>query len=214
VTGGPQFDERASGSAGTRKRTSTPLARQLAGAPAAPGPKDAFVLARRRFLAGQRIDMQAIADELGVSRATVFRWVGNRDQLIGEILWSIAAPTLRHIVESTPGSGGKRVASIMGTFCRVVVDNESFRAYLAKEPEAALKIITRNASTVQPRLVRSLERLLAQEVEDGALDPPLPLPDLAYVIVRIVETFTYNDLITGEPPSPEKAEAAVAALLR
>lgn len=193
---------------------STPLSRQLAGAPAAAGPKDAFILARRRFVAGERIDMGAIAQELGVSRATLFRWVGNRDQLLGEVLWSMAAPTMRDIVARAPGKGGRRVAAVMGEFCRAVVGHEAFRNYLSREPEAALKIITRNASTIQPRLTRAVERLLAEEVEAGNLDPPLPLPDLAYVVVRLVETFTYTDLITGGSPDPDKAEAAVAALLR
>jgi Tetracyclin repressor-like, C-terminal domain len=33
-------------------------------------------------------------------------------------------------------------------------------------------------------------------------------------VVRIVESFVYADLITGEQPDAEKVELAVAALLR
>lgn len=192
----------------------TPLARRLAGAPAPLGPTDAFVRARRRFLDGQRIDMQALADDLGISRATLFRWVGNRDQLIAEILWSMAEPTLQSIVESTPGVGAERLATIMGRFCRALIDNQAFRAYLAREPEHGLRMVTRKTSPVQRRLCQAVEDLLTVEVEAGRLVPPLDVPDLAYVVVRLAETFTYTNLITGEPPSPEKAQAAVAALLR
>jgi AcrR family transcriptional regulator len=192
----------------------TPLARQLAGEPPAPGPRDAFSIARRRFLAGQRIDMQALADELSVSRATLFRWVGNRDQLHAEVLWSVGAPTLRSIVESTPGAGGPRIARILGQFARVLVDHAGFRAYLAREPDHALRIITSAAGTVQSNLCEAIELLLEEEVAAGNLDPPLELPVLAYLLVRISETFIFTNLITGQPPSPENAEAAVLALLR
>ncbi|HEX9520008.1 MAG TPA: helix-turn-helix domain-containing protein [Streptosporangiaceae bacterium] len=47
-----------------------------------------FVLpAARRVHQGKRLDMQGIADELGVSRATLFRHVGGREALLGEALW-------------------------------------------------------------------------------------------------------------------------------
>ena len=48
---------------------------------------DALRLARRKFLAAQRIDMTALASELGVNRVTLYRWVGSRDALMVEVLW-------------------------------------------------------------------------------------------------------------------------------
>jgi hypothetical protein len=43
--------------------------------------------------------------------------------------------------------------------------------------------------------------------------PPLPPPDLAYAIVRIVESFVYADIITGERLDIAKAEQPIAASL-
>src|SRR5947207_13651684 len=82
-----------------RKPPSTRLQRQLA----SPGefsrstPLDAFRLARRKFLAGERIDMGGLADELGVNRVTLYRWAGSRAQLLVEVVWSVAARTLETI---------------------------------------------------------------------------------------------------------------------
>ena len=45
-------------------------------------------------------------------------------------------------------------------------------------------------------------------------EPAVEPADLAYVITRIAESFIYTDLITGEPPAPEKAEVTIATLLR
>jgi len=46
---------------------------------------DALRLARRKFLAAQRIDMTSLAAELGVNRVTLYRWVGSRDALMVEV---------------------------------------------------------------------------------------------------------------------------------
>lgn len=54
---------------------------------------------------------------------------------------------------------------------------------------------------------------MEDEVSAGRLDPPLPVPDLAYLLVRIGESFAYTDVITGDAPDAEKAHAAVTALL-
>src|ERR1700760_251534 len=53
---------------------------------------DAFRVARRWFMAGRRIEMQELAAELGVNRATLFRWVGGRDDLAGEIVAAAGDP--------------------------------------------------------------------------------------------------------------------------
>ena len=59
------------------------------------GADAAFRLARRAFLAGERIDMQRLAAELGVNRVTLYRWVGNRGRLLGEVAWELADALIR-----------------------------------------------------------------------------------------------------------------------
>src|SRR5690625_6896487 len=57
-------------------------------------PIDVFKHARQWWFEGRRLNLGALADEVGVSRATIFRWVGNRDLLVAEILWSMYSQTL------------------------------------------------------------------------------------------------------------------------
>ena len=77
----------------------TRLQRELAGdaEPREPTAIDAFKLARRRFQGAERVDMSAMADELGVNRVTLYRWVGSREQLLVEVIWSLGARTLEQI---------------------------------------------------------------------------------------------------------------------
>lgn len=193
----------------------TPLERQLRGevTAARATPLDAFKLARRRFVAGHRLDMQQLAAELGLHRTTLYRWVGTRDQLLGQILWSLAEPALREAA-ADGHRGAERIATAMERYMRATLDAPFMRRFLSEEPEIALRVLTTKDSVVQGRSVEVTRELIEQEVERGALDPPLAPEDLAYLIVRICESFLFTDLITGDEPSPEKAGQAVRALLR
>src|SRR5687767_10164522 len=68
----------------------------------------ATALARARFLAGERVDMNGLAADLGLHRTTLFRAVGGRDRLLGEVLWSLAEPALRAAERGT-GTGAARI---------------------------------------------------------------------------------------------------------
>jgi AcrR family transcriptional regulator len=175
---------------------------------------DAFKLARRKFMAGERIEMNALAAELGTSRVTLHRWVGSRDELLGEILWSLAEPTLRQARAATRRSGGAGIAETVGRFLGATHRAPFMRRFLEREPEIALRVLTTKRSAVQARSVNAMAALLAEEAQAGRLDPPLDLDDLAYLIVRIGESFVYNDVITGQDPDPDKARQAIGALLR
>lgn len=200
----------------TRPVGDTKLARRLRGLDEGGGTSDpltAFKLARRTFLAGQRVDIQGLVAELGVDRATLFRWAGNRDQLLAEVIWSLAEPTFRRAATEATGTGRERIVDALSRFVRAVTEAEFFAAYIRREPQRALRLLTTKAAEFQYRLVGEIENLLAEEKESSGLRYPLPIHDLAYVITRIAESYVYSDLITGETPDPNKAEAAFSALL-
>lgn len=179
-----------------------------------PDARAAFKLARRWFIESRKLDMTDLAVELGVSRATLFRWVGNRDVLMAEILWSMAKQVFDGVAATAEETGGRRLAAIVGESVRIVTQAPFYRDYVRREPERALRLLTTNASPIQKRSVAYFENLLREEVDRGALPPPkLSLNDLAYVVIRISQGFMYTDMITGEPPDPDKAELAVLALL-
>jgi hypothetical protein len=66
----------------------------------------------------------------------------------------------------------------------------------------------------QVRLIGWHEKLLSEEAEAGRLQLPVDLHDVAYVIVRLIESYVYLDLITGERPEPRRAEPIMRMLLR
>lgn len=175
---------------------------------------DAFRLARRHFQAPERIDMSALADELGVNRVTLYRWVGSREQLLVEVIWSLARATLDRIDERVDAVGGERVVQTVTLFLEAVIAHPGMRRWLGEEGEAAMRLLTRHATDFQPRLIAAMESLLREETDAGRLALDAPLHDVAYVIVRLIESYTYVDLITGEQPDARRAEPILRMLLR
>ncbi len=179
-----------------------------------PTPLDAFRLARRKFLAAERIDMSALADDLGVNRVTLYRWVGSREQLLVEIVWSLGSKTLANCDRRTRARGAERIIKVVIRFLDDVISNEGMRRWLAEEGELAMRLLTRHDTDFQPRLIAAVEALLREETEAGRLDLPVDLHEVAYVIVRLIESYTYLDLITGEQPDAQRAEPVLRLLLR
>ncbi|MGL3200427.1 MULTISPECIES: QsdR family transcriptional regulator [Curtobacterium] len=175
----------------------------------------AFREARHTFIDGSRIDMGTLAASLGVDRTSLFRWVGNRDQLLSEVLWSLAVPTLDGAAAAAAPSGAARIVDVLDRFTADLIRAPYFRAFLTREPARALRLLTTSESDVQSRFVARVTALVDAERSSGAFDPaPLSSEELARLLVRISESFTYADLISGETPDAARARAAFEYVLR
>ena len=169
--------------------------------------------ARTLFVAGERVEMNDLAARFGVSRATLFRWTGGKDAILAEVLWSLAEPVLDAAIRTAPGHGGERIAHIMSDFAAAGSAGFFHDVFVRREPARALRVMTTRAGGVQPKIVAKIEALLESEVAVGNLRPPLPLHDLAFLLVRITESFVYTDVLSGDPPDATKVLQACSALL-
>jgi AcrR family transcriptional regulator len=194
----------------------TPLQRQLVGTagPSRPTALDAFALARHDFLDGQRIDVQSIATRLGVNRVTVYRWVGTREQLLVEIIWSLTEQTLEQEWQQLPPSPHSRIPQLMGHLLHAIWDQPGARRFLEQENPLAMNLLTLKTHGFQPRLVALLRTKLAEEIADGKIAIALPLDDLAYTVLRVTESFHFLPTITGEPADPDRATRVLQAILQ
>jgi AcrR family transcriptional regulator len=218
------------------RRVDTPLRRQLSGSETArPSALDAFRQARRTFLAGDRVDMQALARTLNVDRATLYRWVGSREQLLAEVLWSLIEPTISRLRQAhstqpahpaQPDATGQRApagdpaalrqspaaAVITGTVRRVIA-NEGMQRFLDREGDLALRLLTTRASDFETRLIALIGEFVSAEAAAGRLSAAVPMDDLPYLLVRVMESYIYLGLITGEHPDPDRAARVINTLL-
>jgi AcrR family transcriptional regulator len=182
------------------------------GRPAASTREAALQLATERFQEGQRVDVQAIARELGLARATMHRWFQTRELLLGELLAALAERRLHAIRADVGGEGPEALLVTLDRFNREIAANRGMRALLAQEPERALRILTSGEGIVQPRVVAAMQRLIEVEVDAGTFTPPI-LPELlAYATVRLGEAFIYNDALTGIRGDTDRLNRVEAAL--
>lgn len=174
---------------------------------------DVVDAARRRYAEGERVDMRAIAADLGLGRATLYRWFGSRQELLGE---AIARETQGYFAHVRAQVGGRGAPALLETFDRInrgLVRASGLRRYVEQEREAALRTLTSSAGQVQPAAVGAIAAMIEAEAAAGAYDPPTDATTLAYAIVRLAEAFIYNDALAGIRGDVEDLRKVEAALL-
>src|SRR5690554_4329162 len=83
-------------------------------------PLTAFRMARRWWLEGRRLNLSLLAEELGIGRATLMRWVGNKDLLMGEILWSLYKGIYDQAIEKARQDHPERGIDFLGQIYKYV----------------------------------------------------------------------------------------------
>lgn len=173
-------------------------------------------LAERRFSQGARLDVAGLAGELGVSRATAYRWAGgNADALAGRVIARLIERTWARLLRETQHmKGWERVLETESRGIREVANFAPYRTFLAGQGERALRIVAGRGSSAQQVNTRLHQQLLEAEVAEGNLELTVDAHTLAYAMVRIAESFLYADLIAGEEPDVEKAIMVIRLLCR
>jgi AcrR family transcriptional regulator len=183
------------------------------GRPAAASRADVLAAATHRYLRGERVDVRAIAVELGLGRSTVYRWFGSREGLIGEVLVQAADPLLDEARARARGRGADALLDTFDRMNRSLAAAPALRQFLEQEQAIALRIITSSAGVVQTHFVARITALIEDEIRAGEYDPPVEPATLGYAIVRLAEAFLYNDAAIGIRGEVERLRDVEAALL-
>jgi AcrR family transcriptional regulator len=180
-------------------------------------PADAFAAARNVILAGTKLDMAALAIELGIGRATLYRWTGDREQLIKEVLALFLRETFAWIdkqLEKENVVGAERFARVVEHMMRTLTKSKPVYWLLRNEPEVALRILTGDGvNSLQGATIDKLVGLVEQEIAQGNYRPRLEPLLLAYATVRLVDSFVYGDIIAGVPVNLDAASKVIRSLL-
>lgn len=166
------------------------------------------------------VDMDGLAVRLAVSRATLYRVMSSRDRLLAEVLWRLTSETLSRAKASRTGEGIDGVIEVTSAFMRAALASKALHRFVAHEPEAAVRVLSTPAGGVQRRGVAALRELF----EETGLCGPSPNggpgmhlvddPDeVAYLVLKIVESVCCATPLTGTRPDPDLAEESIHALL-
>jgi len=172
--------------------------------------------AARWIYEGRRVDMQGLADELGVSRVTLFRRVGSREELISQALWLMAERMLEIAVERWEAERPEGELHTPGTIRHInamVAGSKGLRRMLDDEPALAMRVLTNPRGRVQSGIVAFNEVLLRQDMEEFGLVTIIEPSALAYALVRLGESFLYADVIAARKPDVETANRLQQAII-
>ncbi len=173
---------------------------------------DVLAEALDRYLHGRRIDVQALAGDLGLGRTTIYRWFGSRDGLLGEVLVSAAEPVFDTARKDASGSGALALLDTFDRINRELASAPALRTFLEQERDA-LRIMTSSGGFVQPRMVAKITGFIEEEIRTGGFVSPVEPAILAYAIVRLAEAFLFNDAVRGIRGDVDRLRAIEAALL-
>jgi AcrR family transcriptional regulator len=177
-------------------------------------PASAFAAARRRLRAGGRLDMVALAKEVGVGRATLYRWAGDRDLLLADVIWAELDDLITFAAKNAKGRGARRLERAVETIMLALANAPMMQSFLANEGESGLRLATAPQGLLRPRLVARVAELIELEHDAGRYDPPAPPAVLADGIVALCERYLHNG---GDPtlnPDPAMAKTIIGLLLR
>lgn len=183
------------------------------GRPASATREQVIEHARKAFLAGERVDIQAIAGQLGLSRASIYRWFGSRDGVLGAVLAGEFEALLSRADARRRSIGARRILDVLYRVNRWMTDNEPFRRYFENEPLSGLRILTASDGPCQPLVVRTVLGLIVRATQEDGYRPPLEPALLAYTLVRLGEAFLYNDNVAGIRGDVDRLHEVQAALL-
>ena len=153
--------------------------------------------AARWIYEGRRLDMQGLADELGVSRVTLFRRVGSREELISQALWRLTERMLEIAVERWEAERPEGELHTPGTIRHInamVAGSTGLRRLLDDEPALTMRVLTDPRGRVQSGIVALNEELLRRDMEEFGLVTIIEPSALAYALVRLGESFLYADV--------------------
>ena len=161
--------------------------------------------------------MQGLADELGVSRATLFRRIGGREELLTRALWILTERALQTAAAQweaerpegewhTPGTG-RHVNAI-------VSQSEGLRRLLDDEPALTLRVLTDPRGRVQTGIVTFVAALLRRDIAEFGLASLIEPESLAYALVRLGESFLYADVLAARKPDVATADRLQQALVQ
>jgi hypothetical protein len=166
--------------------------------------------AMRQFLSQSTVDMNRLAGDLAISRATLYRVAGSRDSLLGNALWQLGRRTLKEARAKRTRPGPDGVIEVSRHFADGLWASEPMRTFVTVEPDTAARVLFTPSGEVHRRII-----LVQRDVflEAGLAGVPDDLFQRAFLYVRIMESVLYSELFAGSRVDFSMAEQALRAVL-
>ena len=171
-----------------------------------------LALVTELYLEGQRVDVTVVASRLGLGRATIYRWFGSRETLLGEVIARELELLVARKRAEVRRRGAAGLLEVLDRVNRALIRSTAVRRLLEQE-RTAMRILTSSAGAVEPRAVGCIQALIEEEMTAGDYEPPADPATLAYALVHLRHAFLWNDATNGVRGDYERLRKVSAALL-
>jgi AcrR family transcriptional regulator len=158
--------------------------------------------------------MGALAAEVGVARATLYRWTGDRDRLLADVCMADLNDAMTYLEHRVEGKGAARLEKLVAQFLELLAGNGSLRRFLEQEGEHGMRLVTAADGRVRPGIVDRLTALIEHEATENGYRPPADPRVLADGVVALGERFLYHNGSPTLNPDPSTARVVIRLLLR
>jgi len=174
-------------------------------------PDDAVDVALATFMACERVDMQALASQLGVSPATLYRWFGSRSRLLDQVCGRVAEQFADVALAASQGEGDERVCDFARQTMVASAAARPVRSFVEREQQVALRLLLRRDSAVHRVLTERTLELMAET--RGGETPPF-VEDATHLIVQVATGMIWATFLVGDEPDPDTAVEIIRMVLR
>jgi AcrR family transcriptional regulator len=188
----------------------TPSGRR--GRPATASRDDVLAAVTELYLAGQRVDITVVAARLGLGRATIYRWFGSREELLGEVVARQLELLVARKRAEVRRRGAAGLLEVLDRVNQTLTRSLAVRRLLEQERDSAMRMLTTSAGVVEPRAVACVQALIEEEMTRG-YEPPADPETLAFALVHLRHAFLWNDATSGVRGDYERLREVSAALL-
>ncbi|MFI6874731.1 QsdR family transcriptional regulator [Streptomyces sp. NPDC050400] len=171
---------------------------------------DALDVARRMFDGGERLDMRVLAERLGIGRTTLYRWVGDREELIGSVLAAMSDRTFRHTLAHARGAGVPRALGTIRAFMQLTSDYRPLCDFAVREPGTALRVLMAQDGAV----ARSLHQGFKAALDDAGIQLPEESgTETLDILVQLATALEWTPVVVGQPAAIDRAVRLMHTLL-
>ena len=183
------------------------------GRPATATPDDVLAAVTELYLAGRRVDITVVAARLGLGRATIYRWFGSREALLGEVVARQLELLVARKRAQVRRRGAAGLLEVLDRVNQTLTRSRAVRRLLELERHGAMRMLTSSAGVVEPRAVACIQALIEEEMAVAGYEPPGDPATLAYALVHLRHAFLWNDATNGVRGDFERLREVQGALL-
>ncbi|WP_433797220.1 QsdR family transcriptional regulator [Actinoplanes sp. CA-252034] len=166
--------------------------------------------AAMHYLKHSTIDMELLATEMAISRATLYRMAGSRDALLGEVFWALGRIFIAEASAEATGTGADRVIHVSRLFAEMVTGAQQLKQFVAEDPQTAARVLLTTGSDVHHRAVDAQLEIFEQS---RVIGDPADMRSRAFLYVRLMESVVYSPVLGVPEMDFNLAEPALRALL-